>query len=186
MLPKKKKECKLQSKLINTPEGFEAVYRMYFQQMHNIAYVKTNCVQSASSLVQEIFIGLWERKDELVITGSIENYLMRALRFKIIDYFKAKEVRRNYVAKVIAISKDWDSSTEEGIEFSELQERVDTLVQQLPFKSQKIYHLSKEKGMTNREISKSLVIPERTISRHLSNALSYLRKSLNKDYHTLS
>ena len=180
-----KKENKVQLHPIHTSEGFESVYRTYFQKMHNIAYAKTNCVQTSSSLVQEIFIDLWKRKDELEINSSIENYLMRALRFKIIDYFRAKKVRRNHLNEVLQVSEDCDRSTEHAIEFNELQKRVVTLLKQLPSKSQKIYHLSKEKGMTNREISKSLIIPERTISRHLSNTLSYLKKSINRDYGSL-
>ena len=167
---------------LSTQEGFEAVYKAYFEKMNSIAYAKTNCVETAGNIVQEIFISLWERREEVRFTNSVENYLMRALRFKLVDYFRANEIRKKHLEIQKAHTIELDSSTEKEINFNGLKERLEALVNQLPEKSQKIYRLSRERGMTNKQISKTLLIPERTISTHLAKALSFLKDNLRNDY----
>ena len=170
---------------ITTVEGFERVYRKYYGKMHNIAYLKTGSYEVAESLAQDILCKLWEKREEIIIQGSLENYLMKALRNRILNHFRNLEVQRRHTAQKAKETEISESTTEKEVDLRELQERVGKLVDQLPEKSKKIYRLSREKGMTGREISKLLLIPERTISTHLSNALSFLRKGLGNDYGSL-
>lgn len=167
-------------------ENFEKIYNTYFDSMHLRAYSKTRSKDAASNIVQDVFINLWEKRHTLEIKTSVEHYLMRSLKFKIIDHFRANEVYRKHKEAKTEAEERLNRTTEEDVEFNELQGRLTTLVEQLPPPSQKIYRLSREKGYTNREISKSMDVSERTISSHLSKALSYLKRHLTGDYESLN
>lgn len=152
--------------------------------MLSIAHAKTNCSETAGSIVHEVFLKIWERRDTLVFEESAERYLMRALSTKIIDQFRADAVRKKHLEKKRLVLLKSENNTEDTVDLNDLQARLSSLVDTLPEKSQKIYTLSREKGLSNKEISKVLSIPERTISRHLSKTLSFLANSLKKDYNT--
>ncbi|MEM1336687.1 MAG: sigma-70 family RNA polymerase sigma factor [Bacteroidota bacterium] len=167
---------------ISTEEGYEKLYNKFFEKMHSIAYAKTNSNEIAENLVQEIFLSIWERKNKLVFKESAERYLMRALSSKIIDHYRAKAIRQKHLEAEKLKSSQTLATTEENLEFGELEVRLKLLVNELPEKSQKIFKLSREFGMTNRDISKHLAIPERTISTHLSKTISHLKSHLKGDY----
>ena len=166
--------------------NFEIIYNTYFERMHTRAYSKTKSKDVASNIVQDIFIHLWEKRDSLEIKTSVEQYLMRCLKFKIIDYFRAQEVYRKHSIARSSGAFNFDRSTEEQLELNELKGRLTNLVEQLPTTSQKVYRLSREKGHSNREISKHLAVSERTVSSHLAKALCFLKRHLKGDYGTLN
>ena len=167
---------------ISTKKGFEALYRTYFKKMHSIAHAKTNCSETAGSIVHEVFLKIWDRRDKLVFEEPAERYLMRALSTKIVDHFRASAVRKKHLEKERFFLSRSETNTEDTIGLNELQGRICSLMDSLPEKSQKIYILSREKGLSIKQISESLSVPERTISRHLSKTLSFLENSLKKDY----
>lgn len=169
-----------------TARGFRDIYERYSKKMFDIGYSKTNDVEITRGIVQDIFMSLWARRLDLKIDGSIEDYLMSALKFKIIDHYRSCEAKKRHNAAVAMTKSELDSSTEEEIAYNELQNRLITHIDKLPPLSKKIFKLSKDKGLSNREIAKSLSTSERTVYSHLSKALSYLKKELESDYRTIS
>lgn len=62
-----------------------------------------------------------------------------------------------------------------------LIERLAFLVNALPEHCQRVFRMSRELGLSNKEIAHELLISERTVAYHLSNALRELKAKLN-DY----
>ncbi|MEN1783792.1 MAG: sigma-70 family RNA polymerase sigma factor [Bacteroidota bacterium] len=162
-------------------EGFQRIYRKYNQKMFGIGYWKIKNVDVTRTIVQDIFLSLWERREDIELNGPIENYLMGCLKFKIIDYYREAEAHN-----VIQISKEMElvayNTTEQELEYEELQERLNIHLKELPSKTQKIFSLSKVNGFTNSKIAKKLATSERTVYAHLTNAVSHLKKQLKGDY----
>lgn len=73
----------------------------------------------------------------------------------------------------------------DSLEYKDLKERVDQLVEQLPEKRKMIFKLSREKGLSNREIAKKLEISIKTVEDHMLYSLRFLRNNL-KDFEVLT
>lgn len=161
---------------IRTAKGFEQVYCSFFKRMLLICYSKVADEDLAKDIIQDIFKSLWDRRKTLVINGDIEHYLMRALKFKMIDYFR--QVSRREALKNIAIQPIAESHnhTEEHIAYTELKNQVHKATDKLPDQCRKVFRMSREQGLSNKEIARSLVISERAVAYHISYALQFLRK----------
>lgn len=63
-------------------DAFTTLYNRYWAQLLGIAYNHTRDKQSAEEVVQNLFIGLWNRRETLVI-GNPANYLATAVKFAV-------------------------------------------------------------------------------------------------------
>ncbi|MEM9673246.1 MAG: RNA polymerase sigma-70 factor [Bacteroidota bacterium] len=165
---------------ITTREGFEQVYRRYAQRLLSAAYNQLRDKAEAENIVHDVFGKLWERRDEVVVNSSIENYLTRAVKLAIFSYLRVQLGRKKIDAQINGNIGQQDNSVEESIRFNELMAETNKLTSQIPPRRQQIYRLSTEQLMTNREIASVMDISEKTVDSQLTKALKFLRSNLQK------
>lgn len=170
----KKKNLKEEFK---TLEGFEKIYRLYFKKVFGICFSKTQDERLAQDMAQDIFLSLWKRKEDLVLKAPIEHYLVRCAKLEVMSYYRTKA---NRSGKILQIPKIYgvDNTTENQVIYNELEDTINMTVDNLPEKSKKVFRLSREEGMTNKEIAKNLNISEKGVEYHISKSLSFLRKNI--------
>lgn len=150
--------------------------------MMQLCIMKTGDYSLASDVIQDIFKDLWTRRETLEVKGPIKNYLMRATKFRILAHLKVSKSHSEHEAYACMEHCDQENYTEQQVSFSELQEKVDTLVDRLPCQCKNVYRLSQEEGLSNREIASRLLISEAAVSRHLKKAKNFLQTELTPYY----
>lgn len=157
---------------------FSHVYEQHWEKLYAVCYNNLKETETAKELVQDIFKSLWERKEMLEITTSLEHYLVRAAKLKVFEYIRNKALRQKHMQCALEEHCSSANCTEEEVLLSGLKEKVNYLVDRLPCQCQNVYKLSREKGLSNKEIASSLLISERAVEYHITKALSFLRKNL--------
>ena len=160
------------------PREFSIVYNEHFDKVFHACLQQVSDAETARELTQEIFQSVWERRAELVIKEGYEQYLLRAARYKVIDWYRKKSVIEKHEAHIAATQPLAEVTTEIHVHFKHLQQRVDQLVDLLPEKCKTVYVLGREKGYSTRQIATSLFISEKTVKNHMNRALSFLRLHL--------
>lgn len=163
---------------INSIEGFEQIYNTHFRRLFSIAYGILKQQEKSEGIVHNVFLALWERREKITITESLEGYLVKATKLAVMEYMRNKAIRNKHHEIIAAKPNVSENSIELEIGASELKERIDLLVNSLPPKSQQVYRLSREEGKNNKEISSLMAIAEKTVESHLTKALSFLRSNL--------
>lgn len=130
-------------------------------------------------MVQEVFISLWERRNEIVITHSIKSYLVSSVRNRSINYLKLqlpKDRRKEDLDDFhIALTASSDAP---GLEYNELYDIIQEAISQLPEKCKAIFILSREEGLTYKEIANELSLSLKTVENQMGIALKKLRAAL--------
>ncbi len=160
--------------------AFHLLFGLYWKRLLAFCQHHTRDDDAAMDMVQDIFCSLWKRRKNLQIDTSMERYLFRAARIKISDYFreKFKNVQReNCLAQRFCEAVN---DTEEIIDYKDLNQFVERLVNRLPCRCRQVYTLSRNSGLNIREIAEQLSISEKTVEAHLTKALGFLKKNLDK------
>lgn len=160
--------------------GFEKIYNRYHPKLYRIALSKVRTQENAMELVQDVFLDLWVRREEVEIT-DLERYLCSAIKYKVLDHFKKEFHRKRYMQLAQLSGLDQSSITEETLAFNELTRSILDCIDKLPEKTRKIFELSRIQHTSSDEISTMLNIPLRTVEYHITQGLKALRSSL-KDY----
>ncbi|MEM6843450.1 MAG: RNA polymerase sigma-70 factor [Bacteroidota bacterium] len=167
---------------IRSPEGFKQVYQDQVDRLIDLAYYSLRDQDMAQSIVHQVFCTLWARRENLDIHGSVEPYLVRAVKLAVMDHIRVEVNRRKHREQIQADYNHADSSTENQVNYRELLGQVNYLVDQLPPQRQQIYRLSRDQGLKNKEIAFSLQIAEKTVENQLHRALKFLRGKLKEQY----
>lgn len=128
-------------------------------------------------MVQDIFKSLWERREELQLENA-EHYLVRSAKLKTFEYIRNKVSREKHIDFKLQGCSQFTNCTEEHVLFNCLKEKVDLLVDSLPCQCKRVYKMSREQGLANKEIASSLLITERAVEYHISKATSLLKIKL--------
>lgn len=168
------------SRLKDGDEGaFTALYNRFWKLLFVIAAKKLNDLSEAEEIVQEIFLDIWNRRENLQINGSLSAYLSACAKYKVISLMAKKNLNERY-QQHIAAQSELDFSTQNWLQFEELRSQLEKETEKLPEKCQLVFRLSRETGLSQRQIANHLGISEKTVESHLTKALRTLRTSLGQ------
>ncbi|MGV3602486.1 MAG: RNA polymerase sigma-70 factor [Dyadobacter fermentans] len=160
--------------------AFREIYQRYWKKMYLLALRKVDDREAVESIVQDVFLRLWERRDLLQI-DNLEAYLITSVKYSCINHFKSAMVREKYMAHAFAGYSDSICSTEEQLNASELMRNIEERLSHFPEKAQTIFRLHRLENQSTREIATQIQMPQRTVEHHLSLVVKALRVYL-KDY----
>ncbi|SMG25502.1 RNA polymerase sigma-70 factor [Sphingobacterium psychroaquaticum] len=155
-----------------TRESFEELFQTYWKRMYSFALKTADNADDAKEIVQEIFKSLWERKDKLSLHDA-ERYLLRSVKLKSLEYIRNKATRNRHHEVILTESNVIYEDSQ--LHFKELKDRINHVVNMLPKQCKNVFKMSREQGLTNREIAQLLFISERAVEYHISKALVILR-----------
>jgi RNA polymerase sigma-70 factor (ECF subfamily) len=155
--------------------AFTALYERYWKKMVVQAYMKVQRGEDAKEIVQDVFLDLWNRRSKLELEHSFHTYVAAAVKYRILRWL-AKEKNEQFKRSKLSVA-DNDSTTQEWLDFQHLRQELEKAVQQLPDKCQLVFRLSREAGLSDKEIAQELQISPKTVETHLSRALKSLRTS---------
>jgi len=138
-----------------------------------IQYVKDSDI--AKDIVQEIFFGLWQKKESIDLSRSVKSYLTSAVRNKCLNYIRDHKKFTDTILEsedqfIKSIYKPHDRLIEE-----ELKKKIKSSIDELPVKCREVFLLSRYENLKYLEIADRLHISVKTVETQMSKALQHLR-----------
>lgn len=160
--------------------AFTAIYELYWQRVYAVGFYFSGSKQEAEETVQQVFMSLWERRESLEITTSLEGFLATAAKYSVLRE-RAKQERREKILKDAPLAFEAEPGTpEEQLQGRMLEEALHNAVEKLPERTRIIYTYSRRDELTNAEIAKSLDISIKTVESHMTKALRTVRGTLRE------
>ena len=164
---------------------FVKLYKLYYPKMFAFAknYVPAN--EDAENIVQDVFLILWERKEEIEISFTLTTYLFTLVKNRCLNFLRLKLIEEEYNSqmkeelgfKLYALETfNYSYQSEE-----ELQEVIRRALDTLPERCREVFIKSRIEGLKYKEISDELGISVNTVENQMVTALKKLRVAL-KDY----
>ncbi|MFC6099646.1 RNA polymerase sigma-70 factor [Olivibacter domesticus] len=168
----------------NNNQAFTEIYDRYWKKLLTVAHNKLDRFEDAEEIVQDIFVNLWNRRKDIEINVSLNNYLAVSVKYRVIKTLDKYFNRQHYVNTLVA-SNYVDDSTQEWLQFNELFDQLNHYVADLPEKCQLVFKLSRELGYSQKQIAAKLQISEKTVEAHIGKAIKTLRTKLSHFIFTL-
>lgn len=162
-------------------KAFEELFNRYHEKLYYFAIRYFRNQDDAEELVQDVFVKLWENRESLKEQLSFSGYLFTIGRNTIFNRFR-KRVNENAYREYLATYFDsYTTRTEDNLIYEDLKKLVDSVVEELPPQRQLVYKMSRDKGMSYREIAEELGLSERTVEAHIRLALQSISGVIDKE-----
>lgn len=167
----------------STREGhawLEQVFRDHYAELCTFVcrYVRSDDV--AEDILQDLFLSMWRGRERWVSAGdALRPLLYVAARNRALDHLKHRQVREHYAQSVLQeMPEQRVSATDEAVLVREVREEIDAAIQSLPERAREIFRLSREHGLTYREIAERLGLSIKTVENQMGRSLKKLRARL--------
>jgi RNA polymerase sigma-70 factor (ECF subfamily) len=156
-------------------ESFTEAFDRYYPGLCFYAEKLIHDMDESRSLVQQVFVDLWMKRNKLVIQQSLKAYLFTAVRNNALDYLKHKLVEMKYLREAPLELGSFDRNL---IEEAELNARINSAIDDLPEKCREIFTLCRFEELRYSEIAQKLGISIKTVEMQMGIALKKLRSKL--------
>ncbi len=155
---------------------FERLYDEYYSSLCLFANKYLQDLDLSRSLVQELFVNLWLKREKIVVQDSVKSYLYKAVRNRSIDYLRKS--RKNVRLSDISESS-LHSPFEDKLEEAELNNRINQSISELPEKCREIFILCRFEGLKYIQIAEKLNISVKTVEMQMGIALKKMKIKLS-------
>lgn len=159
--------------------AFTEIYNRYWKLLFSTAQRITDNTDSAQDTVQNIFLCLWQRRHEVDIT-SLKAYLQQATRYAVLQAIREKQSDDRFYERLRILTSE--IINDDPVIFKEQQELLKELLESMPENCTRTYLMSREEGLTYKQIAARLEISEKTVEKRMTKSLKYLRRGLNWNY----
>jgi RNA polymerase sigma-70 factor (ECF subfamily) len=161
---------------------FNELFRAYYAQLADFAYRYVGSVEVAQDIVQDVFLKLWVTRAEWDVTTSVAAYLYRAVRNRALNVRKHARVVDAWAAQAVAARPTVPSAAlNQGmanVTAEELEAAFRRAMTRLSPRGREIFVLSREQGLTYREIADVLGVAPNTVYAQMGRALRALHEAL--------
>lgn len=160
--------------------AFTEIFYHYTQRIYNYILNKTKSPETAEEIVQEVFIKIWNSRENFSEVNNYESFLFAMASNKLIDFFWRMAHQEKLKKEVWDTIKDTSNITIEQLDFRHSQELINKAVEQLSRQRKKIFLMNKEEGLSRQEIADLLGLSFSTVNNHLNEAVRLVKEQLEK------
>ncbi|AFK04492.1 RNA polymerase, sigma-24 subunit, ECF subfamily [Emticicia oligotrophica DSM 17448] len=157
---------------------FEHVFRKYYQTLCTYANSMLKEIEEAEEIVQNLFLSIWEKREDLEISISFKSYLYRAVHNHCLNRIKHLKVREDHQQYAVNYYEASYESVSQTVIKNELEFKIEEAIKKLPEQCQLIFRMSRFEELKYHEIAEQLNLSPKTVENQIGKALKILRLEL--------
>ena len=164
----------------NATEGFNMLYRKYWQQMIAYASIYLPDKSDCEEIVQDFFVHLYTRRNDIFIKSSLSAYLKTSLRNRIFNHLRNESVYKKHIG-VVGTKKQEYNDVEHKVVEADLKKNIKDCLSYMPQRYRQVFILNRQEYFTLKEISQKLNVPVNTIEKQLRKSIALLKGYLGQN-----
>ncbi|POY35101.1 RNA polymerase subunit sigma-70 [Solitalea longa] len=161
---------------------FKELFDLYASRIYKFgnSYLKSSL--DAEELVQDVFVRVWNKRQELDLSKNIQSYIFKIAVNLIYDQLRKRKLEKMHAELSVFQQTEEDDSTWNKLALNDLQSQLNTLVAQMPEQRRQVFTMSRFDGLSYDEIAQQLNISKRTVENQVYRAMAFLKEHIDSRY----
>jgi RNA polymerase sigma factor (sigma-70 family) len=158
--------------------AYATIYKKYFPVLYQYGKKISNDPELVKDSIQDLFIKLWNNRENLNETTSIRYYLLTSLKRKLLDVLRSPQAKFTFNNELI----ENDILIVNDIEEEDLQTKKEDVLKalnRLSSHQKKLLQLKFYKNLSNQEIAQEMGITIQSVYNAVFKTLKSLRNQLS-------
>ena len=160
-------------------QEFELLFRRFRPGLVHFASNIVHNAQDAEEIVHDMFLAVWEKKENLLLDDSLKNYLFTGVKNRCLNHIKKSRILFNDLDDNHAIPSP-DADIISKINAMETEKRIHFLIDLLPPKCKTVFLLSRIHEFSYKEIAEILDLAPKTVENQIGIALKFLKEEMSR------
>ena len=161
-------------------KAFTQLYSAQIDNVYNYIFLFTKSKEETEEILQDVFVRIWEKRENLKKVDSFKNYLYKAAKNKLISQMRHLQIRYRVLSEIKRNKAAIQPTTNDEVDYKEYYRVVQMAIEKLPPKRKLIFRLNTENGLSHDEIAEQLQISKSVVKNQLYKAYDFVRQYLSK------
>ena len=162
--------------------GISLLFKTYYKALVKFADGYVSDVNTASEIVQELYVSLYCKGFQLRNKKSLLPYLQQSLRNRIFNYHRNNKLRSRHMHSFRLFCSDDGDDLNSRIACKEMRLLLNRSLSCMSTKCSMVFRLNRIHGLTIKQIAALLGKPASTIEKQLRQALFSIRNEFSRLY----
>lgn len=162
-------------------QAFDALFHHYHQKLFHFSFSLLKNEEDSKEIVQEAFCRIWQKRKEMDSSKSFKSFLFTISYHLIIDQLRLRLKDQAYRKSLEKYFSEHPVRQTSSLDYETLEKEIEKAVEELPEKRKLIYRLSREEGLSQKEIAAQLGITTKTVENQITLALRHIKSRLGKE-----
>ena len=158
--------------------ALEELFNYYYPRLFNFSKSFLKIEDGIDDILQVVFVKIWQNRKSIKNSGTFNSYIFTITRNLLLNEQRSRLHKQSTKEEISKLSVAPEYSLMEQIEYTDLKEKVDHIVNELPQRQKEIFVLSRTEGLSHKEIAEKLKISTKTVEYHITLAVRFLKDEL--------
>lgn len=157
--------------------SFDALYHYYEPRLRLFLYPFVPADESMlNTILQDVFVKLWLKRNDLVGIDFLEYYLQRMARNRLFDMFRLRQIKVNHETNYARLRIETADVTGDQLQLKEYMAIAREGIAKLPERRRLIFSLYVLDGLSLDEVTNQLNISKDVVKKQLQHAKTFFKR----------
>jgi len=161
-------------------QAFEEIYERYHRQLFFMAMKYLKSKNLSEDAVQDVFVKLWQKRDQLDPYKSVKGFLFISLKNHVLNMIRNRKSKILSEIELEETNHPFQNSTIDEVVYAEYEDIIQRGLAELTERKRKVFELKTFNGFSNSEVADLLLITINTVKVHYYHSSQFIRSYLKK------
>ncbi len=158
--------------------SFAEIYEVYSDSLTQfvLKYVKSK--ELSNDIIQEVFIRIWEHRNELHAIESFKAYLFTIARNLTLNFLKRASKEKTVKAEIARNYKSVSCVTEDRLLSNQYKQFIEEVLHSLPAQTRTVFQLCREEEKSYEEVAACLGISRSAVKKHIVRSHKFFKERM--------
>jgi len=161
-------------------DSFQQLFEYYSVPLYKFAIGYLKSKELTEDLVQEVFLKIWDNRENLKTNTSFQSYLFTIALNSVRKHFNNLSKQTEFKHQILTDLSENQYDLDKNLDYEFLLEKLDEFISQMPEKRREVFIKKKYEEKSLKEIAEELSITPKTVEYHITEAMKYLKNEFER------
>lgn len=158
--------------------ALDELFRYYYPRLYRFLQHILKSESEIDDILQDVFFKIWMNRTKINHVETFNSFIFTIAKNAAINVIRVNIRHQKFRDELFSKSVLLENTTQRQVEFDEMKKAIDGIIGKLPEKRRQVFLLSRNVGLSNKEIARQLDISVKTVEDHVTQAVKYIKKNM--------
>lgn len=161
-------------------KALEDLFNYYYPRLYQFSRSFLKLEEGIDDILQEVFVKIWKTRANIRSSETFSSFVFTVTRNLLINELRSRLSNQKTKEKILKLSVSDEYHSFNKLEYGELEETIDQIVNNLPEKQREVFLLSRYEDLSHKEIAEKLNISTKTVEYHIRQSINTIKSKLER------